>query len=127
MSPSTFPATKITVDVNTKLITSLLVATPDSVYAPTLPAAHKHAHRLTKITISNVAAVSTGTVVQVWVGVRYASGAGGSDWVALGAPELYPGESAEFEPDLELRNGDEVVSYADVADIASVTYGIEAL
>lgn len=96
-------------------LTATAAASPTTVY--TVYKAIKRV-MIAKITLSNV---DTTTAEQVWVGARLESGTGTSDWEPLIAPILAAGEVFEWEGELYLSAGDEIVGYGAAGALVNAT------
>ena len=108
----------------TKKIVSISDSTPDTLYTATVLAGTPGNLKLTSVLVTSLATRASGTVVQVYVGVRYAEDGGGGNWEPLLAPILNPGDSVYATFNLPLFSDGEVVSRADVTNMATVTFTV---
>ena len=126
--PPSSPGSPTPVSTGESIITiaSIAKATPTEVYAPTLPTSRgETTHRITKILVANIDTIAGATTVQVFFGVRYHLNGGGASWTAMAAPVLDVGESASYDVNIELGPSDDLVSYADNANVSSITFFAE--
>ncbi len=127
MTPTPIHPDANALDPPTTKVSSTSDVTPTVLFTPAHTGRAGSPLHLSNILVSSLVKRPATTIVQVFVGVRYASGSGGADWVPIAQPILNPGDSTGYPVDLELAAGDEVVARGDRGNLASVVLKVSKL